>query len=601
MKARLSACIAVAVMAVALTGCPKDPYDPQTWIANLDDPAEVERAITELSRLKDPVAIASLGKTWRKYNKASKVLRVIVELADQAEGPPPDKKQGPFWDDAIPVLVEAVEEYERGNTRSIEDAAFAAEALGRSHNPEAVPVLVRAATKQLKKLAPDQRLRIAAVKALGSFPKDPKAIDTLIKVLNGDPEEQPINLNAAAAIALGETKSEQAIEPLLMALFEIPPIYPQARSALTKIGDPVIPRVIKVFQNQDEKINALAKKEGFDTDCDKAIGPESNCKAPGNIEFKAAALLGDLHAKEAVPLLVKELARKPEISFFDPRSGAPGPSSHNAVLDSLRNIGATEAADDVYNYMKDSQTDDLIRPLAIDVYSMLTRDTKALPYLASLMKDDEQEESIRRSAALAYARLVKSKSDLGALQYMIDRYQKEADQKRAAAAKAKSEDDKADLEDQALGYDGLVRFFNEHMARALTGIHCGDKAECYAGLLSKDADTLIKELGLPAEGLKKAQKENLKIAVSERALLDIGKMGKSAAGTLDAVLAVADSSERIIRQGALLAMASISEKPCKKCVERLDAIIVAQEDQSTLAALTHDTKVVRNYLERATK
>ena len=105
MKARpvsgLLSIAAVAMFAATLLGCPSDPYDPDTWIDHLDDPAEVEAAITQLSNLGDPKAIKPLGKTWRKYNKASKVLRVIVDLASRKEGPPPDKKAGPFWDDAV--------------------------------------------------------------------------------------------------------------------------------------------------------------------------------------------------------------------------------------------------------------------------------------------------------------------------------------------------------------------------------------------------------------------------------------------------------------------------------------------------------------------
>jgi hypothetical protein len=155
------------------------------------------------------------------------------------------------------------------------------------------------------------------------------------------------------------------------------------------------------------------------------------------------------------------------------------------------------------------------------------------------------------------------------------------------------------FEDQAKAYDNFAIFFNEHMTRAKVGIKCGDQVKCYAGLLDKQLKELITELKLDTKGLSKGQKSNLKIAVSERALLSLAKMGPKAKDALPQVLKVAESSERIIRQGALLAMQSISDKPCKKCVERLDQIIEAQKDQSTLAALTHDTRVVRNYLERA--
>ena len=47
---------------VLLAGCPKDPYDPNTWIEKLDDPNEWERAATELDKLKEPSAIEPLGR-----------------------------------------------------------------------------------------------------------------------------------------------------------------------------------------------------------------------------------------------------------------------------------------------------------------------------------------------------------------------------------------------------------------------------------------------------------------------------------------------------------------------------------------------------------
>ncbi len=52
---------------VLLAGCPDDPYEASTWIKQLDDPNTLERALTELDHLKDPVAIPALGKAWEKY------------------------------------------------------------------------------------------------------------------------------------------------------------------------------------------------------------------------------------------------------------------------------------------------------------------------------------------------------------------------------------------------------------------------------------------------------------------------------------------------------------------------------------------------------
>jgi hypothetical protein len=57
----------------------------------------------------------------------------------------------------------------------------------------------------------------------------------------------------------------------------------------------------------------------------------------------------------------------------------------------------------------------------------------------------------------------------------------------------------------------------------------------------------------------------------------------------------AESTDRIVRQGVLLALVQVSPSPCDKCVERLQAIITSQKDQTTLDNLTSDTRIVMNY------
>src|SRR3990172_1436445 len=68
-----------------LAGCPKDPYDCDTWTDKLDDKQEIERAITELGRLKCPESIDDLGDAWKANNYPARVLRVIIDVADQRD------------------------------------------------------------------------------------------------------------------------------------------------------------------------------------------------------------------------------------------------------------------------------------------------------------------------------------------------------------------------------------------------------------------------------------------------------------------------------------------------------------------------------------
>ena len=62
--------VVLAVLtAMTLTGCPDDPFNPHTWMKKLDDSSEVERAVTELERLGEPVAIPALGKAGEKQGR----------------------------------------------------------------------------------------------------------------------------------------------------------------------------------------------------------------------------------------------------------------------------------------------------------------------------------------------------------------------------------------------------------------------------------------------------------------------------------------------------------------------------------------------------
>ena len=591
---------------LTLAGCPKDPYDPDTWIGKLDDPGTVDEAVSKLADLKCPEAIAPLGAAWRKHSKSSTMLRAIIAIADQpamekgANSDCPDAPAGPYWQEATPILIEAVEDVDTSNRRAIEDAVVAADALGRAKDPEAVQALISAATRKMPKLSEGQRVRLAAVRALGEFGSNARAVDTLIAILNTDPDEQPPQLNGAAANALAVTGSEKAVEPLIVALFELAPIYPQVRNALTRVGKPAVSELIKVFKGEHPKVEEIAKKNGFATDCGKAEGPGSTCIAPGNVTFKAAAILGDLRAKEAVPVLAAELGTPAKVSFFDPRTGAPGPADHNAILDALRNIGSADAAEAVYNYMRADSTDDLTRPIAIDVYSMITRDTKALDWLEKLFTDGEQEEQIRSAAALAYARLVRKKDELAPIQKVIDRQLSEAKASDAKAAKAKNDDDKANAEAVANDYRGFAREYEQHKTRAQVGILCGDDPACYADLIKSDSAALMSKLSVAnhrAGEMKKQDQAFYRIAALERALLELAKLGEKARGSLPALLKHVDSTERIIRQGVLLAMVQVAPTPCPECVARLNEVITEQETQTTLDLLTADTKVVRNYFE----
>ncbi len=196
----LVAAVLVGLFAVVLTGCPSDPYDPQTWIEKLEsgDGSEAQEGFQKLLQLKNPAGIEALGKFWQKHNYPSRVLRGLITLASLEK--PLDvagnELEGPNWGPAVPYLREAVDNLDIADQASIEDASTAAEALGEAaesglKDAETITALVNMAKKKMPKLSPGQRARIAAVSALGKFGDKPQVVDTLIKVLETDVKQRP--------------------------------------------------------------------------------------------------------------------------------------------------------------------------------------------------------------------------------------------------------------------------------------------------------------------------------------------------------------------------------------------------------------------------
>ncbi|ACY14354.1 HEAT repeat domain-containing protein [Haliangium ochraceum] len=605
----LPALLLSSFLAVASLGCSSDPFDPQTWIEKLEDPRETQAAITQLQRLKDPVAIEPLGKVWKERGRSEQVLRTITQLAAIE-----DEKTGEaHWDKAVPVLRLAIEDFDVGDASSIANAKIAADALATAKDKDSLELLINAVKKSMPPQSRGHEVRRSAIRALGAFGSEARAVDTLVSVLESDIKSQPAELFAVAADALAETQSPKAVVPLIKALYRIPPIFQQVRRALIGIGDPAVPALIEVFEGKHKAINAVAKENEFNIDCDQEMGPESSCKAPTSLEFKAAAMLGDLYAAKAEKTLLAGLKEAAQPAFFFP-NGAPGPTQHTAILDALRKINGDDSVAPLAAYWKDSATDDTIRPMAIDVYSMVAATGDDLDALGKFIRDEDQEESVRLASGQAYARLVTDAKDFGPLNYMVERYKKEADkfdkevkklEPRATKAKegkneskiAEAERELAIAQSRAAGYRGFQRTFEQNLARAHAGARCKKDPACYGKILSESADDFAKSMGKLVDGLDTwtdEEKESLRIAASERALLELAKMGAKGRPALDQVIAVVDSTDRVVRQGAMLAMVHTAEMPCTKCVEKLDEII-KEQDQSTLAQLTLDTRAVRNY------
>ncbi len=549
--------------------CEKDPTDPQTWVDRLDDRSAENDALRHLERAADPKTIKPLGEAWKRHNKQSNMLRTLIAVAGKK-----DEQGKAHWTDALPYLVDAVENFDQAASRSIDDAVVACDALGRSGDPTVVPALLNAAQKPLPKLHPGNQVRGACIRALGNF-KDPKIVDVLIRILETDPERQRIHLNAAAALALAETGDPRALPALINAMYFMPAVFPQVRAAITRIGKPAIPKLIELFQEKDADVNRKAKEKGFDK------------KAPGNIVYKAAILLGDMRAKEALPLLTAALKTEPRIAFYDERSGAPGPTTHDGILGALRMIMDPTSAPAVKSYMLDPKTYDGTRPTAIDVYSFLATDDSAVGDLAKYIKDEKQEQQIRLAAIIAYGRLARTPEQRKLLDDLSAVHDDKVKKAEAALKAAKTDEEKAQRDDERMVAAYWRDAVNESRQRMSIYLDCKGDAACYV----KTLPPAVKDFKPGTPALPRA----------ERALIELAKMGDRARAQTDALLAAADVTERFVRQGILLALPRIAPLPCPKCADRLNDIIERQSETTTLDLLTGETRIVYHYFLSAGK
>ncbi|MBI4510793.1 MAG: HEAT repeat domain-containing protein [Deltaproteobacteria bacterium] len=547
--------------AILLASCEKDPHDPETWVPKLNDVADWREAVRNLERLKEPGTIKPLSAAWKKRNRDSQILRTIIAIA----GNPSEKGGKTHYDLALPVLLEAVERFDPTDGRSIDDAVVACEALGKARDSQAVPVLLGAAQKAVPRLSQANNVRIAAIRALGKF-RDPKVVDALIKVLGANPKDQVLKLHAAAALALAETGDPKALPTLTQAMF-IGAIFKQVRAGVTRIGKQATPAMIALFQEKDPAIQELAKTKNYEK------------VAPGIQIYNGALILGDLRAKEAVPALIAGLKAPPRVSFYDERSGAPGPSTHMAILEALQAIGDPGAGPAVWAYATDPRTDDFVRPRAIDVYSWLAQDGSALPHLLKNVRSDQEEEQIRFVSVIAYGRIARLAEDLKPIEELIKSYETKitAAEKKVKTAASPSDKEAASEEvDMATTWRNIL---TETRHRIEIAIQCKSDATCFGNTLS------ARDIAIGRPGLPKA----------ERALLELYRMGEKGRPALDILLKSAESSERIVREGIHLALPRIAPIPCKPCAERLEEVMKKQESQTTLDALNYATRLVYNY------
>ena len=487
----------LSMLALLLIGCVSDPRDPNTWMKKLGHTAEQKEAVRELVKLKDPVAVPPLIEFYGK-NHDPEVLKAIATFKDKR---------------SVQTMIDSLEFSEE----SFDNAATAAAALGETPDPSAVEPLVKVLGKPLSIKSRANIVKLEAMKSLGKI-KDKKAVPALMKVLETSADEQDFYLNIVAAEQLGILGDTSAVPALIRGLFMTgrgADSYQVCRVALLTMGKPSVQPLIDAHEHKNPAVEADAKKYEF---------------RPGVIEQKTALLLGDLRAKEALPILSAELKK--------PQKG----DNHTGALYALGMIADPATTKDIVAVLSDAKRDFKVRISAAEALN-LAGDATALPALlqvaktGDVVKGGEKYPDVRVAAAMTYARLG-GPAEAAAFAPV------------AAAEKAAPEE------------------FKENVERLELGKKCGQDVTCYATALESDP----------------------KLTHQEKAAFMLARLGKPG---LPALLKKLPTREPVVRQAVLFAIGKVADKRDDAAKKALDAQIEIDRTKPPFRPLVEEMRAVR--------
>lgn len=484
MRRILSSALLAGFLFFGATGCPDNPYKASSWTKKLGS-REHERALQELEQLGDPSGIPEIGAEWDKQGKPVRDLQVIISLARPLT---PAEAKAKFvtdyeesgrpanWDAALPFLTKALSEVDEANSRSVDSATKAADALGEAKLGAGLDALVDLANK-----TPSKKLfqaQISAIRALGKFDTEKaRAAAALTKLIDKDPPPHPktakskeegrameekygmfLAMSGAAINSLGELHVQNASKTLILSLYRTPELATQIRRALVASGPAAKDELKLVLAEKHKEVEDLFKAKRLYEYCgDKGDLPKDQCQPVALKDFYAALVLGDFYDPKTVPDLLNALkAHKPAPAYYADEQA--GPSQYNAIFDALRKIGSADAAPTVREMWMGGSTgkpkpgaaaaegtDLPTKILAINAYAFLARDLTGVDKLGDIARDNGADDGLRQAAAEAFARLARSKDDIEALNILANKYFNAAAQKRAEAdGKAKQDADAAD-------------------------------------------------------------------------------------------------------------------------------------------------------------
>ena len=292
-------------------------------------------------------------------------------------------------------------------------------------------------------------------------------------------------------------------------------IFSQCRVSLLQIGKPAVQPLMDAHEHKNAPLEADAKKYEF---------------RAGVIEQKTALILGDLRAKEAVPLMLAELKK--------PLKG----DNHTGALYALGMIADPATTKDMIAVLTDAKRDYKVRISSAEALNF-AGDPAALPALfqmaktGDIIKDKEKYADVRTSSALAYARV-------------------------GGAAEATA------FAPVAAGEKEAITEFKEDAERLEVAKKCGKDLTCYATVLDTDP----------------------KLTHQEKAAFMLARLGKPA---LPALLKKLSTREPVVRMAVLFAVGKVADKTSDDAKKALDAQIDIDKTKPPFRPIVEEMRAVR--------
>ena len=486
---------ATVVAALFVVGCISDPRDPQTWIKKLDDPREKDEAVIQLVKLKDPAAVQALIDLYKK-TKDPNHLKALASFKDKR---------------ALDVMIDSLDYSEE----SCDQAKVAANSLGDIPDAKSVEPLMKTLAKPLPIKTSCNVVKLEAMKSLVKI-HDGKAVDAIVKVLETPADDQDFFLNQVAATSLGDLGDPRAVPALVRGLFMTgrgADIFAPCRVALLQIGKPAVQPLIDAHEHKNKALEDDAKKYEF---------------RAGVIEQKTALMLGDLGAKEALPVLLGELKK--------PLKG----DNHTGALYALGMVADPSTTKDIIAVLTDAKRDFKVRISAAEALN-LAGDPASFGALLTtsksgdVVKDKEKYPDVRIAAAMAYSRLG-GPAEAAAFAPV------------AAAEKAAKD------------------VFDECSQRLAVGKLCNKDVACYAKVL--DDPVLAKQ---------------------EKSAFMLAHLGKAG---LPALVKKLTTKEQVVRLAVLFALSKQADKSCADCKTALAAQIELDRTKPPLRSIVEEMRAV---------